>query len=196
MSNIYKVKDSYFKRAKREGYKARSVFKLEEIDKKYHLFHEGDAVLDIGCFPGSFLQYISMRIGESGIAIGIDLQRVSMHAQNVKTYVYDILSPEFNEFLRAKNFIFDVITSDAAPHTSGVKEVDHACSMELCERVLEITEQSLCEGGWLLIKVFVGSDFSEFYNTLKKQFLEVRSIKPKASARSKKEVYLLGMGKR
>ncbi len=195
MARTYSVHDSYFKKAKHEGYKARSVFKLQEIDQKYHLFQEGDAVLDMGSFPGSFLQYISKRIGPSGIAIGVDIQKMSLREQNVQTYVYNILSPEFSEFVRAKNFVFDVITSDAAPSTSGVKEVDHARSMELCERVLEIARQSLCAGGWLLMKMFVGSDFHEFHGMLKEEFQTVRTIKPKASARSKKEVYLLGMGK-
>ena len=195
MSNKYKNKDSYFKRAKKEGYKARSVFKLQEIDARFNLFSEGAKVLDIGCYPGSFLQYISERVGKSGRAIGVDLEKADIKAQNAETHQYDIFSDEFEIFLTSKNIEFDVITSDAAPNTSGIKDVDHARSLELNERVFKIAQKFLKPNGSLLMKMFMGSDFQKFLKEAKKNFEKVKVIKPKASKRSKKEIFIVGIGK-
>ncbi len=186
--------DKYFKRAKEEGYRARSVFKLEEIQEKFKLIKSGDNVLDLGAAPGSFLQYISKIVGERGSAVGVDLQKIeSLKFSNVKTYVGDV----FDDKVYTKIGIdqFDVITSDLAPKTSGVAFLDGGRSLDLNLKVLEVCEKHLKKGGNALMKILPGFSESELVGPAKGMFKQVRKVRPKAIRKSSGESYIVCLKK-
>ncbi|HKI99881.1 MAG TPA: RlmE family RNA methyltransferase [bacterium] len=187
-----KVQDHYFQRAKREGYAARSVYKLEELDQRYHLLSPGMRVLDLGCAPGSWLQYAARCVGPQGRVVGVDLQalEVSLPPQ-VRVIQADVfeLAPEE---LAADGAPFDLVISDMAPRTSGIKSADAARSAQLVLRALALAEAVLRPGGTLLVKVFQGAQLPELRNAFRLVFSRVSIAKPRASRSESVEVYLLG----
>src|SRR3989339_1241189 len=140
---MYKPNDKLSQKAKSLGYRARSVFKLQEIDQKYRILKSGQRVMDLGAAPGSWLQYVAQKIGPAGLGIGLDLQTIDkINTKNISTYLADVYDDGFFE----NNFTpksFDVILSDMAPNTSGVKFADSALSLDLAKRVLEIGQTYL-----------------------------------------------------
>jgi len=189
----FEPQDRFFKKAKDEGYRARSAYKLEAIQNKFHIIKPGDSVLDLGAAPGSFLQYISRVVGEKGSAVGIDLQEIEPFSQkNIKTYVGDIFDDRlYKKFVQP----FDVITSDLAPKTSGVKFMDAGRSKELDERVLEIADKYLKKGGNLVMKLLSGSDEGELLSEAKKQFKTVKKFRPEAVRKTSGEIYIICLSK-
>lgn len=179
--------------AKKEGFRARSVYKLEELDEKFKLFKKGQNVLDIGAAPGSWLQYVSKKIGGSGKVIGIDLQEIQKIAENVKTYKLDIYDNEaLKNILKESNFeMTDLILSDIAPNTTGIKYVDQGRSVDLSRRVFEIAKIYLKPGGRLVMKVFDGEHFQPFIKELKQCYKSVSVTKAVASRDRSSEVYVV-----
>ncbi len=178
----------YTEKAKEEGYPARSVYKLEEIDSRFHIFRKGDRVLDLGCAPGSWLLYISKRIGKGGRVIGVDTALLTIQIPNNATiFSQDVLSLT-KDSLKEK---FDVIVSDLAPATTGIVDVDVARSLELSEKALRMAEDSLKKGGSFICKVFEGAGSSEFFTKLKPLFLQARLYRPKAVLKTSKEIYVV-----
>lgn len=197
MVKPYIVQDTYFKKAKIEGYVARSAYKLQEIDEEYRLLRSGISVLDLGCAPGSFLQYTSKIIGQKGCALGVDLQKIDLQFPNAVTHVCDIYkNDELEKIIEDFKYTqrihhFDIVLSDLAPNTSGRKDVDQWRSVELCMRVVEVAEIHLKKHGTLLMKIFQGEDFDEFYASVKKKFVKIKTVKPDAVRERSKEVYLV-----
>lgn len=195
--STYKPQDEYFKKAKKEGYVARSAFKLEEIDKKLRLYSKGMRVLDLGCAPGSWLQYASLKVGPSGKLWGIDLDPVRVDMPNVQTVVGDILnlnaqSPELQPYLP-----FDMIQSDAMAKTSGVYDADSARSLILAEHGLKMALSGcLRVGGSFICKVFEGPGFHEFYLALKMGFKKCSVNRPEAIRKGSREVFVVGLDKK
>jgi len=187
-----KVQDHYFHLAKKEGYSARSVYKLQEANEKYHFIKAADRVIDLGAYPGSWSQYVLKKVGKQGIVVGIDLNLPKIKDDNFKGFKADV----YTDFLPLiQNIIpLDVVLSDMAPATTGNKSVDHFRSIALCERALEIAILSLKEGGMYFCKVFHGSDFQSFINLCKQYFKEVRIVKPKGSRSESVEIFVLGKG--
>ena len=191
-----KIKDHYFYKAKKAGFVARSVYKLEEIDKKHSIIRNGNLVIDFGCSPGSWLQYSSKKVGKKGFVLGVDIEPVTIHLPgNVKFLKLDIFEVKFSELKTNFNSV-DVILSDMAPKTTGIREVDVKRSIELNRRVLEITETFLRTKGRLLVKAFQSPLLNELRNDFRKLFNEVRLCKPKSSRSESKEIYLLGKFKK
>lgn len=194
MSKQFNIQDKYSIEAREQGYRARSVFKLEEIQEKFKLIKSGDNVLDLGAAPGSFLQYISKIVGEKGSAIGIDLQEVeSFKESNIKTYVGDIFDDKVYEHMNIKQF--DVITSDLAPKTSGVAFMDGGRSLDLSLKVLEVCEKHLKKGGNAVMKILPGFNEGELVGPAKKMFRQVRKVRPKAIRKSSGESYIVCLKK-
>ena len=138
-----KVKDYYFHKAKKEGYVARSVYKLEEIDKKHHLISDGNLVLDLGSSPGSWLQYVSAKVGRKGFVYGIDTQEVNIVLPvNVRFFRSDIFKMNLKDF-KICGKMMDVILSDLSPKTSGIRSGDAERSFALNQHVLQIAEEIL-----------------------------------------------------
>jgi len=188
MKYHYSQTDFYTRRAKRENFPARSVYKLEEIDRKYGLFKSGDKVLDLGCAPGSWLLYLAQKVGERGKVVGIDIVDLKIRLpQNVIFIKEDVMKfePKGN---------FQSVVSDLAAHTSGIKFRDVAQTLELCQRALEIAKKALVKGGNFLCKVFEGEGTDDFFMEMKKNFEFIKRFKPKASRKQSKEMYIVAKG--
>jgi len=193
----YTPNDKYFYKAKKQGLRARSAFKLEEIQERYNFVKPNQKVLDLGAAPGSFLQHLSNFVGEKGLVIGVDLQEIKPFKNpNIHTFVADIYQPDDFKphFEKLKITKFNIITADLAPKTTGIKDIDQYRSVELNDQVLKIIKQYLKPGGILLTKIFTGEDFDQFFRFFKRFFKKSTVLKPKACRERSKEVYLLGRG--
>ena len=185
--------DHYTQRAKEEKWLARSVYKLEEIDRKQRLIKNGDRVMDLGCYPGSWSQYVLKRVGKEGEVIGVDLfspQKIS--APNYKFIKGDILGME-TDLLLKKTGGMDLLLSDMAPKTTGNNITDCARSLELANKALDVAIALLRKNRNFLCKVFEGEDFGEVKKRVLKHFEQVRLIRPSAVRKRSREIYLLGI---
>ncbi len=193
-----KEQDYYFKKAKKDNYPARSVYKLEEAQLKHKFLKPGQRVLDLGCHPGSWSLYASTIIGEKGLVVAADLQRTEIPVQKPNAEIhwlcYDVYSEEFVDYLKNHWPGFHVVLSDMAPRTTGSQYADHQLSLRLVRRVLELSSLFLHENGTLYCKVFQGEDFPEFLQECKPLFSSVKVVKPKSSRLESREVFVLGRG--
>ncbi|MEE4313372.1 MAG: RlmE family RNA methyltransferase [Desulfofustis sp.] len=192
-----KVRDYYFQKAKKDRYPARSIYKLEEVQKKYRLLRPGDSVLDLGCHPGSWSLYASEVVGPKGVVVGIDLQETTIEARPggaaIHWFCGDIADPEQISRIRRIRPAFKVLLSDIAPRTTGNRWTDHQQSMRLAEQTLYLAGQLLHEKGHYLCKLFQGEDTVSFIAALKEQFSLVKVIKPNSSRKESRELFVLGM---
>jgi 23S rRNA (uridine2552-2'-O)-methyltransferase len=195
---LRKVQDYYFKKAKKENYPARSVYKLEEAQNKFHFIRSGDRILDFGCFPGSWSIYAAKIVGPKGLVVGVDLQEAKQvnfaKSAEIMWICDDITSDDIIAKIQQTGKTFGVILSDIAPRTSGNKWVDQQQSLNLARRVLELAASLLGNNGNFYVKVFEGEDFKEFVDTVRKSFKTVKIVKPKSSRSESREVFILGMG--
>ena len=185
--------DTWAKKAKKEGWRARSVYKLRELDERFRLIHAGMKVLDLGAAPGSFLQYVSTRIGPRGYALGIDLEEITPIAPNVHTFKGNIQDLKaIQKILEAEGIKkFDLILSDLSPNTSGIKGVDQWRSIELAEAVIEVAKDYLIPGGCVLLKLLRGEDFDAFVKELRRNWESVKLCQVRASRDRSSEMYIL-----
>lgn len=189
------VADSYRRQAQAEGFVSRAVYKLKAVDEKYRLFRPGDRVLDLGCSPGSWLQYIISRVGPEGLVLGVDLEAPRVTLVHPLYFIPgDVLSLDLKA-IQAQSPYFNVIVSDLAPRTSGIKTVDQERSLELAQRAWEAAQELLAPGGHFLVKIFEGPDIGRLADRLKKAFRRFHRVKPAGSRTASKEYYLLGLGK-
>lgn len=189
------VEDEYVRRAQREGFRARAVYKLREIDERDHLLKSGQTVVDLGAAPGSWCQYAISRLGEKGRLIALDLLEMEP-IDGVEIIQGDFTEREvLDRLLTALNGrAVDLVLSDMAPNISGITSSDQARSIYLLELALDFCEQVLRPGGSLLVKAFQGEGFPGFQKALKRRFRTVKSRKPKASRAKSREIYLLAQG--
>ena len=191
-----KIKDHYFHKAKKDGYVARSAYKIEEIDKKNGIISPGNKVLDLGCSPGSWLQYACRKVGNSGQILGVDLKPVNISLpSHVKVIQADIFGLT-DEELEIEGGQFDVILSDMAPKTSGIRTTDTNRSFELNKKVLNLAKNILCPEGALLLKAFQGMLLDDLSSEFRKMFAKVKFCKPKSSRPESIEIFILGTGKK
>jgi 23S rRNA (uridine2552-2'-O)-methyltransferase len=190
----YDPRDRFFEKAKREGLRARSAYKLEEIQRRLRVLRPGARVLDLGAAPGGWCQIAAREVGQRGSVLGIDLEPIPPLPPPVKTWVADAFAPEFLERLRTEGGApFDVVLSDLAPCTTGVRGTDEARSIALAGRALALAREVLKPSGALVVKLFMGGEFEAFLKRFKEAFGQVKVVKPEASvARGSKEVYLVG----
>jgi 23S rRNA (uridine2552-2'-O)-methyltransferase len=198
MAKPYDPKDFYYRKAKKQGLRARSAFKVDEILKRHRLLRKGDAVLDLGAAPGGFLQILAEAVGEGGIAVGVDLEPIrNLGKPWVRTAIVDLLAPDALEKIRALHpGRFALVTSDMAPKTIGVKVTDETRSLELVGVALRVAEATLERGGAFVAKVFMGGDFPGLKKELQTRFDTVQVVRPQATRESSYEVYVLGKGYR
>ncbi|MGB9496935.1 MAG: RlmE family RNA methyltransferase [Dissulfuribacterales bacterium] len=185
-----KVRDHYFKKARKQGFPARSVYKLEEAQKKYRFLKQGQAVLDLGACPGSWSKYAAGVAGPKGLVVAVDIQKLSVMADNIHVLQRDVYDLKLSE-LREISPYFAVVLSDMAPKTTGRKDVDHFRSVALAERALVLARELLKPGGTFFCKVFQGEDFPSFRNDCRESFRSVRVVKPKSSRPESVELFLL-----
>ncbi|MFA6039266.1 MAG: RlmE family RNA methyltransferase [Candidatus Peribacteraceae bacterium] len=195
MPKPYTPNDKWSQKAAAEGFRARSVYKLMELDRRFTLLAPGMTVLDLGAAPGSWLQYASRQVGEGGKVIGVDLQAIEEVAPNVSVHRFDITNDKkLEEMLEEEETGFvDLVLSDIAPNTSGVKDIDQWRSVELAHTVLAVAVRHLKKGGFCVIKVFRGGDFDELLRDMKVtgHWRDIRVSKVQASRDRSREVYLV-----
>ncbi|WP_373049136.1 RlmE family RNA methyltransferase [Vulgatibacter sp.] len=197
MSKPYDPRDRFYKKAKQEGLRARSAFKIEEIAQRAQLFRRGMAVLDLGAAPGGWLQIISRQIGPEGVVVGIDLQPIKGMGPNVRTAVLDIYAPDLRERLRElHDGSYDVVTSDMAPKTTGVKTTDEARSLDLAEHALHLCAELLKPGGSFVAKVFEGGGFEGYLRQVRAAFSKVKLVRPEATRGRSFEIFVVAQGHR
>ncbi|HTP51690.1 MAG TPA: RlmE family RNA methyltransferase [Anaeromyxobacteraceae bacterium] len=196
MTKPYDPRDRFYRRAKEQGLRARSAFKIEEILKRHRLLGAGRAVLDLGAAPGGFLQILAEAVGPRGAAVGVDREPIrEMGKSWVKTAVLDLLDPGAVERIKALHpGAFDLVTSDMAPKTIGVKVTDEARSLELARMAVAVARETLKIGGSLVVKVFMGGDFPVFQKEMRALFEKVEVARPEATRERSFEVYLVGKG--
>jgi 23S rRNA (uridine2552-2'-O)-methyltransferase len=191
----YERHDPLYFAAKKQGYAARSVFKLEEIDRDFKLLREGDFVVDLGCSPGSWLQYTSDRIKEKGIIVGVDLLPVKISVTGFyfeKADVFEVSPEALLAHLPAQKS-FDIVLSDMAPNTTGIKSVDQDRSLVLCERALEIARGVVRRGGRFCVKILEGGGMPNFIKECRETFEEVKIRRPKGTRSASMETYVIGL---
>lgn len=194
----YNPRDHYFKKAKQENFAARSVFKLEEIDKKYKLFRPGQTVLDLGSSPGSWSQYASRMVGEKGRVLGVDLSPMTVSLKNAVFIQADLRDLNLEEIFKEHGFQppFDLVLSDMAPKTTGIRMTDQARSMELCELALDVARRFLKKDGHFVCKLFHSDDFTKLRDEIKKSFNKFEAVKPESTRKISKEIFLVGLSKK
>lgn len=199
----YERHDPYYHAAKKQGFVARSVFKLEEIDQDFSLIRSGDWVLDLGCAPGSWLQYTEKRVGKlGGRLVGIDLLPVRIsfasHVKIIQGDIYDAaLSDLLPEEIDGKSKTgFDVVLSDMAPNTTGIRSVDQDRSLALCERALELAEKLLRPGGRFCVKILEGGGIQSFITQCRQMFTTVKIRRPKGTRSGSMETYIVCLNKK
>ena len=187
-----KKREHFYKEAKRLGYRARSAFKLKQIQKRFSVFSKEDIVIDLGAAPGGWSQVAKDFIGEKGIVIGADILPIKP-LDNVQFIQGDITENETVEEIKQilNDTKADVVLSDMSPDISGNYSVDQARSLWLCERALEVAEQLLHPNGTFVCKIFEGADTKEFIEKEKQRFSSVRIFTPNASRKSSSEIYII-----
>lgn len=183
--------DVFFRKAREGGFAARSVFKLEEIDRKFKLLRPGERILDLGCRPGSWLKYAAQVAGRHGTVVGLDRAPLPADIPGTRVLigdVYTITDEELLGELRA----FDAVLSDMAPDTTGIRSTDQARSAALVEEALGRAERLLAPGGVFVAKIFQGPDVQVIRKRMGARFGEVHLYKPEASRSASTELYLVG----
>ncbi len=190
----FKVKDHYFNKAKQENFLARSIYKLEEIDERYKVLRPGISVVDLGYYPGSWIQYTSRVIGDNGQVVGIDIQEVNKKlsgVKNVRVYQKDIFDIHDLSQLDVPD-AFDVVLSDMAPSTTGIRSLDQDRSLNLVESVFGLLPRFLKPGGNFVIKVFDSQNAQNYLKEQKNLFKEFSYLKPKSTRSVSKEFFVIG----
>ena len=184
-------RDTYVRQSKIDGYRARSVYKLIEINEKFKIFKSGMGVIDIGAAPGSWSQYVS-KIVKNGTIISVDLKDM----ENIKNTIQ--IKGDFNEHVTQiqiktslKGKQPDVIMSDMAVNTTGIKNVDSIQTGELCKEAMIFSKDIISKNGFFISKIFMGGSFNEIVALGKKIFREVKVFKPKSSRKDSKESFII-----
>jgi 23S rRNA (uridine2552-2'-O)-methyltransferase len=188
--------DHYTRQAQKDNFAARSVYKLQEIQKKHRILSRGARILDLGCAPGSWLQFAAQKAGTGGRLVGIDLTPVTIRLpDNVTVITGDVADLE-GHLAKLGQTRFDVVLSDMAPGTSGNRHVDEARSVGLCEAALDIADKILVPGGSFVCKIFQGSDFKAFTDQVKQRFDRQVTFRPQSTRKASREVFVIGLGKK
>jgi len=193
MSQGYNKKDFYHRKAKEEGFLARSAYKLQEIQKKFRLLRNGSKVLDLGCAPGAWTQVALPLVGAQGFVVGVDLEKVTLTHPRFRFIHGDAFRLKPEDLPEGP---FDCVLSDMAPKTSGVKVRDQALSAELCLHALETAKLHLKPGGSLVVKLFEGEDANRVKKEIEAHFSTLKLFRPESTRQASYEIYLVATGKK
>lgn len=188
--------DHYTRQARKDNFAARSVYKLQEIQKKYRILSRRARVLDLGCAPGSWLQFAARQVGCGGRVIGIDLTPVTIQLPECVTVITGDVADLEGHLAALGQTRFDAVLSDMAPATTGNRHVDEARSLGLCEAALDIAEKHLVPGGHFVCKIFQGGDTKAFTEAVRSQFQRQTALRPKSTRKASREVFVIGLQKR
>ena len=187
---IKQRRDTYVKQSKIDGYRARSAYKLKEIDEKFKIFKGGMTVIDIGAAPGSWSQYVS-KVVKSGKLISIDLKEIGLIEKTIQIKG-DFTDTEVQNEIKShiKNKV-DAVISDMAVNTTGIKNIDSIQTGELCKDAMFFSKEIISRDGYFISKIFMGGTFNEIVAEGKKYFKEVKVFKPKSSRKDSKESFII-----
>ena len=191
-----KIQDHYFKKAKAEGYQVRSAFKLEELDQKNNLIHRGMKVIDLGCFPGSWMQYVSKKIGDKGLVLGVDIQELNLSLFPNMAFIHQDIFELNLQSLGDYSKRWDLVISDMAPSTTGNRVADSERSFALCSLAMDVAQLYLRQGGGCLVKSLQGVAHERLLKRMREEYNKVKSLRPDSTRKESKEVFVLGIGKK
>jgi 23S rRNA (uridine2552-2'-O)-methyltransferase len=191
----YNPQDFYFKQAKKENYAARAVFKIQEIDAKFRLFNPGNKILDLGAAPGSWSQYASKKVGRQGRILGIDLTPIKITLPNALFIAADLRDLDLDKTMIEAGIAppFDVVLSDMAPKTIGVRLTDQMRSLELSELALATAERFLKPKGHFVAKLFHSEEFEGYREKLRERFNKVEVLRPQSTRKESKEIFFIAL---
>lgn len=191
--NMERKQEQYYKKAKKENYHSRASYKLLQLDNKFKIIKKGDNVVDLGAAPGGWSQVALERVGEEGLVVGVDLQRIKhMESPNFVGIRGDFTKEEtLKNICKITGKKVDVVLSDASPQLSGVKDVDQIRTLELALAVIKITNYILKPHGSLIMKAFQGEEFENLLKKIKKEFKTVKTTKPPSSRKKSVEMYMI-----
>jgi 23S rRNA (uridine2552-2'-O)-methyltransferase len=194
----YRRKDVYHRRARAAGYRARSAYKLAELDERYRLLHRGDAVVDLGAWPGGWLQVAVERVGRDGIVVGVDTVAIEpLPASNVRLLTGDVRDPTtIGEAAALLGRFADVVLVDLAPKLTGIRDTDEAHVGELVAATLSALPVLLRPGGRILMKLFMGAGYDAAIGSLRASFADVMVTRPGATRQGSAELYAVAQGYR
>lgn len=185
--------DHFSRKAQKEGHAARSIYKLEEIDQRWKLLKKGQRVLDLGCSPGSWMQYAAAKVGPSGRVLGIDLKPVNAtfppHAESRVGDIYKIDQASIGD-------AYDVVLSDMAPSTMGDHTTDALRSAALAEQAIAIADAYVKPGGSMVVKVLEGGEINNLVALMRRIFDKVERLRPQATRQRSTEIFLVGLGRK
>jgi len=190
-----KKKEHYYKMAKKEKYRSRASYKLMQLNKRFKAIKPGDYVLDLGAAPGGWSQVALDLVGDEGLVLAVDLQRIKpFENENFIQITGDFTEKETIE--KIKNTLkidADVILSDASPKLSGIRDIDHLKSIDLAQNTLKIGEILLKPGGNMIMKVFQGEEFQNLLKQINSKFKIVKTTKPPSSKKGSMEMYVIAI---
>lgn len=189
------ARDAFVKRARKESYRSRAVYKLREINERYRVFRPGMTVVDLGAAPGGWSQYARQRVGPHGRILAVDLAAIDplVGVEIIRGDLTDRAVLDLVMRRLAGNPV-DLVISDMAPNISGERVSDQAKIIDLGERAVDFAVSTLTPGGQLLLKTFQGEGFTNLRESVRKRFEELVTCKPRASKARSREIYLLGRG--
>lgn len=189
-----KIRDHYSKQARQDNYPARSVYKLKEMDRRFRLLRPGQKVLDLGASPGSWSSFAAQKVQSRGFVLAVDLNEPALSFPDQVVFIQaDIINDE-QAREQVRNFApFDLVLSDMAPKTTGIKITDQARSHELAREAFELALEMLGPDGSMVVKIFEGPDVQELGRDMKACFKRIKHFKPKSSRAESKEIFLIGM---
>ena len=188
--------EPYYRRSKREGYRSRATYKLQQIDNRFKILRKGYKILDFGAAPGGWLQYAAEAVGDSGFVLGVDIREIPpLPYSNVKTIQLDIEEDSsLDTIYEEVDGRVHVLLSDISPNISGAWDVDVAKQVHLCERAVDAAERVLVEGGSMVAKIFQGRDSERVIYTLRKRFKTVKLFRPPSTKKGSSEIYAVCLG--
>ncbi len=190
-----KKEEYYTLRARREGYPARSVYKLKDIDEKFRIIRNGDKVLDLGSAPGSWLIYISQKVGENGKVVGVDIQDLASSVKNTIFIKKSIFDFQESDLLAVGCYEkFNSVLADLSPNTTGIKSMDAGRSLEMSEKAFQIARNVLAKNGSFVCKIFQGEGMDGFLREVALRFKVFKRVRPKAVVKRSKEFYIVAKG--
>jgi 23S rRNA (uridine2552-2'-O)-methyltransferase len=193
---MYRRKDAYYTRAKAEGYRSRAAYKLLDLQRRYRFLRPGDHVVDLGAWPGAWLQVVQAIVGTRGRVVGVDLVAIDpLPGAHVTTLVGDVREPAVRvRVLEQLGHRPTVVISDMAPKLSGVRARDEVQAADLARAALEFALATLAAGGRFLTKLFTGADTSALAAAARARFATVKLTRPEATRKGSAELYLLATG--
>ncbi len=189
----YNPRDSYYKKAKQEGYRSRAAYKLLELHQRFRILKPGDLVVDLGAAPGGWLQVAAKLVGAKGRVLGIDLQAIAPFREpNIILLEGDVTTPQVQEKVRTiMEGQVDCVISDLAPRLTGIRDVDTARFLELNRTVLSVATKLLKPRGSLLLKSFVSNELQALTTEIKRHFRVVQRTRPEATRQRSSEFYFI-----